>query len=328
MARLTLHFRDHPLRLIPLVGDRMTIGRHPDCEIHIDSLAVEERHARLTGQDDDWRIEPLDSEAPVFVNGERISDPVPLREGDVVRVGKHSLHYSAETEAEKPSAAPAATVTPLHAPRPVEGYLQFLSGSHVGRTIRLDRAMTRIGKTGRQTALVARRRDGYYLSPLEGEQSPELNGEPIGDRSVKLADGDHVRIGGLELQFFLDRATRPANPREKERRFTRVAFPAQARLLDGSRTLACRVHDLSLKGALVSLPERHDIAPGEHLVLEIPLDESGHIRMEVAVIRCDEERLGLACRDIDVDSITHLRRLVELNSGDPELLDRELADLG
>ena len=328
MARLTLHFRDHPLRLIPLVGDRMIIGRDPDCEVHIDSLAVEKRHARLTEQDGDWRIEPLDSEAPVFVNGERISGAVALREGDVVRVGKHSLHYSAESEAERPHAPSSATVTPLPVSRPVEGYLQFLSGSHVGRTIRLDRAMTRIGKTGQQTALMARRRDGYYLSLLEGEQSPERNGEPIGNRSVKLADGDHVRIGGLELQFFLDRPATPEQTRPGERRFTRVAFPAEARLVDGTRTMPCRVQDLSLKGALVMLSEPQEVAPGEHLVLEIPLDESGNIRMEVVVTRHENDRLGLACRDIDVDSITHLRRLVELNSGDPELLERELAELG
>jgi hypothetical protein len=35
----------------------------------------------------------------------------------------------------------------------------------------------------------------------------------------------------------------------------------------------------------------------------------------------------LHCDNIDVDSVTHLRRLVALNSGDPKLLDRELAAL-
>jgi hypothetical protein len=35
----------------------------------------------------------------------------------------------------------------------------------------------------------------------------------------------------------------------------------------------------------------------------------------------------LRCDSIDLDSITHLRRLVELNAGDPRELDRELAIL-
>jgi len=34
------------------------------------------------------------------------------------------------------------------------------------------------------------------------------------------------------------------------------------------------------------------------------------------------------CQRIDMDSITHLRRLIELNAGDPGLLQREPAQLG
>ena len=42
----------------------------------------------------------------------------------------------------------------------------------------------------------------------------------------------------------------------------------------------------------------------------------------------DGELIGFVCRHIDVDSISHLRRLVELNLGDEALLERELAALG
>ena len=37
--------------------------------------------------------------------------------------------------------------------------------------------------------------------------------------------------------------------------------------------------------------------------------------------------LGVVCQLIDIDSATHLRRLVELNLGDPALLERELSAL-
>jgi hypothetical protein len=37
---------------------------------------------------------------------------------------------------------------------------------------------------------------------------------------------------------------------------------------------------------------------------------------------------GLQWQHIDVASLTHLRRLLELNLNEPGLLDRELADLG
>jgi hypothetical protein len=38
-------------------------------------------------------------------------------------------------------------------------------------------------------------------------------------------------------------------------------------------------------------------------------------------------QLSLSCTEIDLDSITHLRRLLELNLGDPDLIERELSDL-
>ncbi|HXK57002.1 MAG TPA: PilZ domain-containing protein, partial [Gammaproteobacteria bacterium] len=38
--------------------------------------------------------------------------------------------------------------------------------------------------------------------------------------------------------------------------------------------------------------------------------------------------LGLRCVSIDMESIGHLRRLVELNLGDAELLHRDLESLG
>jgi len=41
----------------------------------------------------------------------------------------------------------------------------------------------------------------------------------------------------------------------------------------------------------------------------------------------DNNTVGIRCESIDLDSISHLRRLVELNLGDPELLNRELSAL-
>lgn len=51
------------------------------------------------------------------------------------------------------------------------------------------------------------------------------------------------------------------------------------------------------------------------------------ISMESAVTHVEGRRAGLHCLTIDLDSVTHLRRLVELNLGDPALLERELSAL-
>ena len=45
------------------------------------------------------------------------------------------------------------------------------------------------------------------------------------------------------------------------------------------------------------------------------------------VARKIENRVGIHCESIDVDSMTHLRRLVEYNLGDVELVNRDFDEL-
>ena len=51
------------------------------------------------------------------------------------------------------------------------------------------------------------------------------------------------------------------------------------------------------------------------------------ISMETRVAHEQGRYIGLLCLAIDLDSITHLRRLVELNLCDPNLLEREVSVL-
>ena len=86
--------------------------------------------------------------------------------------------------------------------------------------------------------------------------------------------------------------------------------------------------DLSLKGALVTLPENATVPAGMPCQLTVPLAETGdHISMTAGVAHVDGNHAGLLCRSIDLDSVTHLRRLIELQLGDPALLERDLAEL-
>jgi hypothetical protein len=49
--------------------------------------------------------------------------------------------------------------------------------------------------------------------------------------------------------------------------------------------------------------------------------------MSVELVHKEKGRLGFKCKHIDIDSITHLRRLVELNLGNADMLERELSAL-
>lgn len=112
------------------------------------------------------------------------------------------------------------------------------------------------------------------------------------------------------------------------RRFQRFEFDAETELTQGQRRWPVQLHDLSLKGLLVRLPTEWDADPAQPFEARIRLSDDAEVRMEVEMTHGEGELVGMVCRHIDVESISHLRRLVELNLGDEALLERELAALG
>jgi hypothetical protein len=115
---------------------------------------------------------------------------------------------------------------------------------------------------------------------------------------------------------------------DERRHYSRIAFHAPAELVFPNSTLEIVVLDLSLKGGLVRLPADASIQQGATCILHIKLDEmNDQISMETRVAHIEGRYAGLLCQSIDLDSVTHLRRLVELNLGDPSLLERELSAL-
>ena len=66
---------------------------------------------------------------------------------------------------------------------------------------------------------------------------------------------------------------------------------------------------------------------GAKCKLRLDLGQGAMIIMQATVAHLEGTRMGLRCDNLGLDSITHLRRLVELNAGDPNLLERELPAL-
>ncbi|MAD75328.1 MAG: PilZ domain-containing protein [Rheinheimera sp.] len=114
----------------------------------------------------------------------------------------------------------------------------------------------------------------------------------------------------------------------EQRRFSRVNFQGKAHLETAEQSYPTDVLDLSLKGALISIPAgwQPDV-PGS-LILRVhlsdyPLDFS----MQVSIAHQHNEVIGLHCDKIDLESAGHLKRLIELNLGDSQILSRELSEL-
>jgi len=112
------------------------------------------------------------------------------------------------------------------------------------------------------------------------------------------------------------------------RKFSRILFSSKARIIQGEQTYETELLDLSLKGALVRRPADWQHANGNVALLQVVLNDSElQLDMEVSVAHIHDDTLGLRCERIDIESASHLRRLLELNLGDADLLSRELSEL-
>lgn len=118
-------------------------------------------------------------------------------------------------------------------------------------------------------------------------------------------------------------------PFYNKRRFSRIAFDTEVNLVSAERTWKSHLVDISLKGMLITIPNNWNGEVGDHYLAELIMgDQETVIRMEVSVTHISKKTAGFHCELIDLDSISHLRRLVELNIGDTDILNRELSELG
>lgn len=111
------------------------------------------------------------------------------------------------------------------------------------------------------------------------------------------------------------------------RRFKRIAFDARTELSQGEHRWSVELIDLSLKGLLVQRPDPWTGDETQPFAADIHLSDDVEVRMDVRLTHVDHSQLGFVCLHIDLESIEHLRRLIELNLGDVEELERELGAL-
>jgi hypothetical protein len=111
------------------------------------------------------------------------------------------------------------------------------------------------------------------------------------------------------------------------RNFHRILYKANAILSCGEKTWPCQVTDLSLNGCLLhfELPWSED--QESIYTLTLNLSELSKIKMELSIAHVIGDNAGFKCEHIDIDSVSELRRLVELNLGDSNLLKRDLIAL-
>lgn len=80
-------------RAFEVSGERATIGRRPDCDVHIDSMSVSRLHAEIIRLDDgSWELRDLDSLNGLEVDGHAVTAWRPS-EGDEVIIGDARIYF-------------------------------------------------------------------------------------------------------------------------------------------------------------------------------------------------------------------------------------------
>jgi hypothetical protein len=102
--------------------------------------------------------------------------------------------------------APAVTTSiPAAAAKPGQplGAIQLLSGGNAGKELELTKPLTTLGKPGVQVAVLTRRPQGYFITHVEGDKRPAVNGQEIGAAPHSLKDHDVIELAGVKMEFFL-----------------------------------------------------------------------------------------------------------------------------
>lgn len=114
----------------------------------------------------------------------------------------------------------------------------------------------------------------------------------------------------------------------EKRQFSRIAFDAAVIIENNEQQWQTKLLDISLKGALVLIPNNWDNENGNEYKLSFYLDNTDiKIDMDVTLAHTENDHLGFHCKHIDIDSVTSLKRLIELNLGDEPLLNREISNM-
>jgi hypothetical protein len=108
--------------------------------------------------------------------------------------------------AAKPAAPPVDEAKPQAplAPAPAGPSVRVLSGASQGRSVPFPGAEITVGRVGVQVAVVRKVAQGYMLIPIEGKETPRINGALVAPDGSPLHPGDTFEVAGVRLELSAD----------------------------------------------------------------------------------------------------------------------------
>lgn len=214
MARIILTVDGEILKELPLLKERCTIGRRPTNDLVIDHVAISGDHAVIVAQKDGFVLEDLNSTNGTQVNGRPIKKYL-LQDSDVINLTPYRIRFVAERGADNAASSVGNAKDFERENEPIAGaltqgsdiasqqvvHIRVLTGPSVGKEIMLAKPLTTIGRPGVQVAVISRRKQGYFITHVEGASFPLVNGISIDSDTRLLKVDDVIDLSGTKMIF-------------------------------------------------------------------------------------------------------------------------------
>ena len=210
MAEVVVELGGKEILRIPLKGPTMTIGRDPQCDLHLDNRALSRRHAQIEKRGAAIWVRDLESQNGTFVNGSRIADPQALNGGDRIEVGRYEVRIDGVEEARQDT--PVLTLTGP------EGRHRF---AMVGEEIILGRAPScdiAIGhkSISRRHMRIATEGDHFIAEDLGSQNGSRINNKRInGPTAFRIGDKIQMSEFTIEVGYLEAPETNAGAPQQK-----------------------------------------------------------------------------------------------------------------
>ncbi len=212
MAKIVVSLNGAVLKEVKLAKERTSIGRHTHNDIVIDNRAVSGAHAVIVMAGHEVILEDLNSTNGTLVNGQPIKKHF-LQDKDVIELAKYKISFytappprpvvPAVLAQERRTQQEPSRVHVLPERSMFHASIKVLTGANIGKQLVLTKPITTIGRPGVQVTVITQRQEGFFITHVEGEPHPLLNGKTIGGEPQILADGDVIDLAGTRMGFSL-----------------------------------------------------------------------------------------------------------------------------
>jgi pSer/pThr/pTyr-binding forkhead associated (FHA) protein/NADPH-dependent 2,4-dienoyl-CoA reductase/sulfur reductase-like enzyme len=204
---------EYKSRRIEIRNETITLGRDPEATITIEDPTASFMHAQISRYGNDLFLRDLGSRNGTLLNGNLLTTPRRLREGDRIRIGDSELKFHAGSIA---ASQPVASMPrPQDAPEQKNYRLVVQAGSTLGLTFALKRQTMAVGRdaeindidlsnqsVSRRHARLDWKNNQWVCVDLQSANGTSINGEALKAGQEKaLREGDEIQFGDVRMKF-------------------------------------------------------------------------------------------------------------------------------